>query len=192
MKYRGFNEVPLLAAQKDLEDIHLSLPQIYPIINLAGMEWRSNQVLGKRHDEILDIWDSAFFQTATFAFMDMAMKENRKLAKLGHTKEFDRFMLLAMDLAFNILSTSDSSVAVNWLIDGDSEKRKIILAFAMGSFVLVDSDAIDLMIDPIIHGRYESSEIASYVIEVIHKLRNAGYACLNPVAGAAPIEKDDA
>jgi hypothetical protein len=113
--------------------------------------------------------------------MDTAMKENRKLAKLGHTKEFDRFMLLAMDLSFNALSTSGNSVAVNWLLDGDVEKRKIILAFAMGSFILVDSSAIDVMIDPLIHGRYESSETAAYILAVIHRLGIAGYACLNPV-----------
>ncbi|MEI6876388.1 MAG: hypothetical protein WCL50_14810 [Spirochaetota bacterium] len=181
MKYRGFNEAPLLEAVKDLEDQDLPLAQIYPIVNLAGVKWRSDQAKESRPDEILDSWDSSIFQSSTIAFMNSTMKENQKLAKLGHTKEFDRFMLLAIGLSFNTIITAGSPLVMNWLKDGDTEKRRIVLAFAMGSYILVDSDAIDVMIHRIVHARYENTEIASFIIATIHSLGSAGHACLNSI-----------
>jgi hypothetical protein len=181
MKYRGFNEAPLVEAVRDLEAHGLSLTQIHPLINVAGAKWRAIQIRESRFDEIQDAWDNTIFHQATITLMQATMKENQKLAKLGHAKEFDRFILLAMGFAFAELVASGPPTIVNWLKDGDTERRKIVLAFATGSYIMVDPDALDAMIHRIVHARFDDPEITSYVIATIHRLGNAGYACLNPV-----------
>jgi hypothetical protein len=183
MKYRGFNEEPLLAAVKQLEDLGLPLRQIYPIVNVAGAKWRSVQITENRQGEIQDSTTGPIFQKATIAFMQETMRENQALAALGHTDEVDRFMLLAMGVAFDRLVSGGPGSLTEWLGGGKRKKRKTILAFAMGSNILVEAAAIDTMIGRIIQGRYADPDrdLATPILSVIEGLGHAGYACLRPI-----------
>ncbi|MEI6874752.1 MAG: hypothetical protein WCL50_06440 [Spirochaetota bacterium] len=183
-KYRGFNEALLLDAVRELEELGLTENQIYPVLHLAGAKWRSVQIRENRLNEIQDPKTSVMLQSATVAFMRSTMGANQQLAKLGHSSEFDRFMFSAISIAFGDLVNEGGTTIAKWLKAGDRQKRKVVLAFAMGASILVDSGAIDTLFHRVIQARFESAdnEVAAPILLLIDRLGNAGYDCLKPVS----------
>ncbi len=189
MKYRGFREDILLSAYHELKALGLKPSEACAVLDLAGAKWRSVQIREGRGDEYQDEYDSQVFHEATVALMQATMSEAQRLALLGHSSEGERFMLLAISLTLNELFTRGSSSIRNWLRTGDKETRRIVLSFAIGSTIIVEPGAIDFLMRRIIALRYgvlfeSGKDVSDSIIQIIEKLGNAGYSCLNPIADA--------
>lgn len=187
MKYRGFREETLLAAVQQLEGLGLTPSEVHAVLNLAGAKWRSVQIREGRGNEVQEEEDSQVFHEATVALMNSTMTENQELAELGHAVEGERFMLLAISLTIGKLFSRGPKSIRRWLRAGDRKTREIILSFAMGSSILIESAAIDTLMYRIVKFRYgaqldENKDISDSVIQIIEKLGNAGYQCLKPIA----------
>jgi hypothetical protein len=186
MKYRGFREETLLAAARELESLELKPAEVYAILNLAGAKWRSVQIREGRGDEAYEEEDGQVFHEATVALMKATMAENQQLAELGHTTDGERFMLLAISITMNKLFLRGPRSIRKWLGSGDGDTRKIILSFAMGSSIIVESGAIGILIRRIVKFRYGAisgfgKDVSDSIIEIIEKLGNSGYSCLKPI-----------
>jgi hypothetical protein len=189
MKYRGFREETLLSAAHDLEALGLKPSEVYAILNLAGAKWRSVQIREGRIDEIQEQGDGRIFHEATISLMKNTMAANQQLALIGHTADGERFMLLAISVTMNKLFTQGSSSIRKWLRAGDQNTNRIILSFAIGSSIIVEPNAIDLLTRRIVKFRYglafdSAKDISDPIIEVIEKLGNSGYLCLKPITDA--------
>jgi hypothetical protein len=187
MKYRGFREDTLLAAVRELEALGLKPAEAYAVMNLAGAKWRSVQIRESRGDEFQDEADSLVFHEATVGLMKTTMTETQQLAKLGHSTEGERFMLLGISLAMNRLFARGPSSIRDWLGEGDNEARKAVLAFAMGSYIIVEPQVIDLLMRRIVKLRYGSPfdagrDISESVLAVVERLGTSGYSCLKPMS----------
>ena len=186
IKYRGFREESLLAVVRELEGLDLKPSEIYAILNLAGAKWRSVQIGKDRGEDVQDEEDSLVFHAATILIMNSTMTENVQLVQLGHASDGERFMLLAISLAMAKLFSSGPSLIRRWLRGGDKKTRRIILAFAIGSNIVVEPKSIDLLVRRIVKSRYgvpfdAGMDISETVIELIDRLGNSGYSCLNPI-----------
>jgi hypothetical protein len=189
MKYRGFREEPLLAAAKQLEGLGLRSAEIYAVLNLAGAKWRSVQVREGRGNELQEPEDGQVFHEATVSLMQSTMKESTEIARLSHSAEAERFMLLAISTTINGLFTRGPKTIRRWIRNGDASSRKIVLAFAIGSCIIVEPRAIDALTRSIVQFRYgvvleSEKDVGDSIIEIIESLGNAGYSCLNPIADA--------
>lgn len=176
----------MLAAARELESLELKPAEVYAILNLAGAKWRSVQIREGRGDEAYEEEDGQVFHEATVALMKATMAENQQLAELGHTTEGERFMLLAISITMNQLFLRGPRSIRKWLSSGDKETRKIILSFAMGSSIIVESGAIGILIRRIVKFRYgaisdSGKDPSDSIIEIIEKLGNSGYSCLKPI-----------
>jgi hypothetical protein len=190
MKYRGFREETLIAAFKELESLGLKTADAWAILNLAGAKWRSVQIREGRADEYQDEGDSRVFHDATVSLMNTTMTESRELALLAHAAEVERFMLAAIAITIDRLFTRGSKPIRKWLREGEEETRKVVLAFAMGSSILVEPQAIDLLLRRIVEFRYgaraeEDEGVGDALIGLIERLGDSGYACLKPIADTA-------
>jgi hypothetical protein len=190
MKYRGFREETLLAAVAELDALGMKPSEIHAVINLAGAKWRSVQIREGRGDEFQDEEDSRVFHEATVSLMKSTMSETQKLAVLGHASEGERFMLLAISITLQQLFSRGPRLVRDWLAAGEKRKRKVVLAFAMGSSIIVEPQAIDILMHRIVKFRYGvpfdgGKDISAAVISVVDRLGHAGYACLNPIADAS-------
>jgi hypothetical protein len=187
MKYRGFREETLLAASRELEALGLRPSELHSILNLAGAKWRSVQMREGRGEEFQSEEDSRVFHEATVSLMKSTMAETQQLAELVHTTEGERLMLLAISITMNRLFLRGPVSIRRWLRAGDRETRKIILSFAMGSSIIVDPLAIDILMHRIVKFRYgvqfdRGVDISESIIAIITRLGNSGYSCLNPIA----------
>ncbi|MGA2545517.1 MAG: hypothetical protein ABSF43_03130 [Rectinemataceae bacterium] len=187
MKYRGFREETLLPSFHKLKALGLSSNEAYAILNLDGAKWRSVQIRESRGNEYQEEEDGRVFHEATVALMNSTMTETQQLAMLGHATEGERFMLVAISIALNKLFSRSPSSIRKWLRAGDKETRKIILSFAIGSSIIVEPQAIDILMHRIVKLRYgvvfdSGSDISDSVIEVIETLGTSGYSCLKPIA----------
>jgi hypothetical protein len=189
MKYRGFREETLIAAYKELEALGLGPSEAHAILNLAGAKWRSVQIREGRGEEYQAEQDGQVFHEATVLLMKSTMTETQALAELGHAAEGERFMLLAIGITMARLFARGPVSIRKWLRAGDREARKVILSFAMGSSILVDPQAIDILMRRIVAFRYgpqfdRGVDVSGSIIELIDRLGNSGYSVLNPIAGA--------
>ena len=189
MKYRGFREETLLSSFHELEALGLTQSEAYAILNLAGAKWRSVQIREGRSDEFQDAEDSRVFREATVALMNDTMTQSQQLALLSHSSEGERFMLLAISITMNRLFARGSKSIRKWLGAGDAEVRKIILSFAMGSSILVEPQAIDILLHRIVRLRYgtqfdSGKDVSDAVIKILEKLGASGNACLKPITNA--------
>ena len=189
MKYRGFREEILLEAVRGLENLGLKPSEVHAILNLAGAKWRSVQIREGRGNEIQEEEDSQVFHDATVALMKSTMEENQQLAELGHTTEGERFMLLAISITIDKLFSRGPRPIRRWLRAGDKKTREIVLSFAMGSSILIESGAVDILMHRIVKFRYGAQldagkDISNSIIDIIEKLGNSGYSCLKPITDA--------
>ena len=188
MKYRGFREEILLSTYGELEALGLKPAEAYAILDLAGAKWRSVQISEGRGDEYQDDYDNQVFHEATIALMRATMPENQQLAELGHTKDGERFMLLAISITVNWLFLRGPKSVRKWLQAGERKTREIILSFAMGSSIIVEPSAIDVLMRRIVKFRYEvfdqEKDISDSIIGIIEKLGASGYSCLKPITDA--------
>jgi len=186
MVYRGFNEGKLLSAAKEFEALGLSPQQVYPLMNAAGAKWRSIQVREKRNEESQDRAIMTVLQKVAAGFMQATMTANQELARLGHAEEVEKYLLLAVGIAYNELLTSGPSVVKRWIKAGDAERRKYVLAFALGSCILIEAEAADQMVLRMVRARYapsfdSGSGLAEALASAIDRLATSGYAILLPV-----------
>lgn len=177
----------MCSAFKDLKALGLKAPEAYAILNLAGAKWRSVQIREGRGDEFQDEDDSQVFHEATVALMKSTMTETQQLALLGHATEGERFMLLGISITLHRLFSRGPGAIRKWLRSGDRQTRKIILSFAMGSSILVEPGAIDILMRRIVKFRYGTllegeKDISDSVIQTIERLGSSGYACLKPIS----------
>jgi hypothetical protein len=190
MKYRGFREEALIPAFKELEALGLKPAEAWAILNLAGAKWRSVQIREGRVDEYQDEGDSRVFRDATVALMKTTMTESQELARLVHAAEAERFMLAAIAITIDRLFSRGPKSIRKWLGEGEEETRKVVLSFAMGSSILVEPQAIDILVRRIVEFRYGTraaaeEDIGDALVGLIERLGNSGYACLKPIAGTA-------
>jgi hypothetical protein len=186
MKYRGFREETLLPSFHELKALGLSSNEAYAILNLAGAKWRSVQIREGRGNEYQEEEDGRVFHEATVALMNATMTETQQLAMLGHAAEGERFMVAAISITLNRLFSRGPSSIRRWLRAGDKETRKIILSFAIGSCIIVEPQAIDILLRRIVKLRYgvvfeSGNDISDSIIEVVEKLGTSGYSCLKPI-----------
>jgi hypothetical protein len=187
MKYRGFREDLFLAAARELEGLGLKASEVHAILNLAGAKWRAVQIREGRGYEYQDEADGRLFHDATLALMQATMTETQRLAELGHSPEGERFMLLAISITLNELFSRGPKSIRRWIRSGDQEKNRIVLSFAIGSTIIVEPQAIDILMHRIVKFRYGAifdagKDVSGAVLEVIERLGNAGYSCLKPIA----------
>lgn len=185
MTYRGFREEALLQAAKELEALGLGPGAVYAAMNLAGAKWRSVQLREGRKYETHAEEDSRVFHAATESVMRSTMETTLKLSQLAHSSEGDRFMFLAISLTLARLFSRGPRSIRDWLKDGDVESRKVILAFAIGSSIIVEESSIDYFFRRILEFRFgvgfESlKDETARILEVVGRLGQAGYAILNP------------
>ena len=74
---------------------------------------------------------------------------------------------------------------------GDRKTREVVLSFAIGSSIIVDPRAMDVLFDRIVRFRYGAPfdsgvDVSESVLAVIARLGKAGYACLNPITDTMP------
>jgi len=185
-RYLGFDEGKLLAAAKELTAIGLRPPEVYAAMNLAGAKWRAVQVKEGRSQEAHVERDSLVFQKASKYILQTTMTTTIQLGKLGHAVEGERFMFIAISATFNMLLTRGPRSIREWLEEGDTEARKFILPFAVGSFILLESDGIDFFFDRMVRFRYgfpfdAGKDVTAPVLGVIGSLGKAGYGILKPI-----------
>ncbi len=195
MKYRGFRKETLLAAVQELESLGLKPSEVNAILNLAGAKWRAVQIREGRGEELQDEEDSLVFHEATVAIMQATMAGIQQLAKLGHSTEGERFMLLGISIAMNGLFSRGHGPIGRWLRGGDRKAKETVLSFAMGASVLAEAQAIDSLVQSVVMFRYgvkfeEERDLSAPILAVIGKLGNSGYACLNPVVDATKKGND--
>jgi hypothetical protein len=186
MKYQGFREETLLSSFHDLEALGLSSNEACAILNLAGAKWRSVQIREGRSNEIQEQIDGRVFHEATVALMNSTMTETQQLALLGHAGEGERFMLVAISVTLNRLFSRGPTSIRKWLRAGDRKTREVILSFAIGSCIIIEPQAIDILMHRIVKLRYgvvfdSGNDISDSIIEVIEKLGTSGYSCLKPI-----------
>ena len=186
MKYRGFREETLLAAVKELEALGLRPAEVLSVMNLAGAKWRSVQIREGRSDETQEEEDSRVFHEATVALMKSTMTENQRLATLGHAAEGERFMMLAISISLNQLFHRGPRHIRDWLSAGDRAVRRVVLAFAIGSSIIVEAQAIDILMQRIVKFRYGfpfdcGKDVSDAVLVILEGLGQSGYSCLNPI-----------
>ncbi len=188
MTYRGFREESLLEAAKELEALGLGPGSIYAAMNLAGAKWRSVQLREGRRYETHAEEDSRVFHKATESVMKSTMETTLRLSQLAHCSEGDRFMFLAIGLTLARLFSRGPRSIRDWLKEGDVESRKVILAFAIGSSIIVEESSIDYFFRRILEFRFgvgfESlKDETPGILGVVGRLGQAGYAILNPANG---------
>jgi hypothetical protein len=186
MKYRGFREETLLVAGQELEGLGLKPSEVHAVMNLAGAKWRAVQVQEGRGNESQDEEDSQVFHEATVSVMQSTMTENMQLVNLLHAAEGERFMFLAISLTLSRLFSRGPRSIRKWLRAGDKKAREVTLAFAIGSSIIIDPRAIDLLFDRIVRFRYgtpfdSGEDVSGPVLAVIGRLGKSGYSCLNPI-----------
>ncbi len=189
MIYRGFREAPLLAGAKELERLDMMPSEVCAILELSGAKWRAVQIREGRAEEFQDEGDGRVFQEATVAMMKATMAENIDLMRLGHATQSESFMLLAVSISLSRLFTFGPGSVRRWLRSGDAEARRVLLSFAIGSSILVEPQAIDILLHRIVKCRYAAAldsrkDISGPVIGIIERLGNSGNECLNPVVDA--------
>ena len=191
MKYRGFREETLLAAGRELEGLGLKPSEIHAVLNLAGAKWRAVQINEGRGNEAQEEEDSRVFHEATVTVMQSTMTENMRLVQLLHATEGERFMFLAISLTLGELFSRGPRSIRRWLHAGDRKTREVVLSFAIGSSIIVDPRAMDVLFDRIVRFRYGAPfdsgvDVSESVLAVIARLGKAGYACLNPITDTMP------
>ena len=110
MNYRGFKEDKLLKAAKEFEALGMKPTEIYAAMDMAGVKWRSIQILEERGNESHGDIDGHVFHEATKAEMNSTMAFTAQLAKLSHASEGERFMFLGISLSMSQLFTKGPKV----------------------------------------------------------------------------------
>jgi hypothetical protein len=189
MKYRGFREETLLSSFRELEALGLKPSEAYALLNLAGAKWRSVQIREGRGDEYQAEEDGLVFHQAAVALMKQTMAETQELAMLGHAAEGERFMLVAISVTLNRLFARGPKAIGRWLRAGEPESRKVLLSFAIGSSIIVEPQAIDILMRRIVEYRYSVQfdggvDMSDSILQIVERLGTSGYACLKPIPGA--------